>query len=184
MSQEHWRQWACPFGCAVNSHSPSSLRRHLEDVHATVTPAKSIGFLVLQSSKPDPKQSHGPCPLCNDVEIKSSHQYQSHVGNHLEQLALFVLPSHNYESEGEDGGDGDESDRDVEEDDELSSQDDYPLPDGKTAYWSLAEMNEFPNLLRRYGPDWLAISRHMKTKTRIMVSYILIPSIVCPDCPL
>ncbi|KAL1863136.1 hypothetical protein Daus18300_008129 [Diaporthe australafricana] len=104
-----------------------------------------------------------------NVEIKSNHQYQSHVGHHLEQLALFVLPSHNYESEGEDKEEGDESDRNDEEEDELSSRDDYPLPDGKSAYWSVAEMNEFPNLLKRYGPDWLAISRHMKTKTRIMV---------------
>ncbi|KAG6363886.1 hypothetical protein INS49_008989 [Diaporthe citri] len=36
--------------------------------------------------------AQGACPLCWEYEIVSSHQYEAHVGNHLEQLALFVLP--------------------------------------------------------------------------------------------
>jgi hypothetical protein len=43
-------------------------------------------------SKDDLTQAKGKCPLCFEYEVASSTQYQSHVGHHLEQLALFVLP--------------------------------------------------------------------------------------------
>lgn len=47
---------------------------------------------VDSGSRDDLTRANGNCPLCWDDEIMSSHQYQSHVGHHLEQLALFVLP--------------------------------------------------------------------------------------------
>jgi hypothetical protein len=37
-------------------------------------------------------EAKGKCPLCLEFEIKTDRQYDSHVGAHLEQLALFVLP--------------------------------------------------------------------------------------------
>lgn len=43
-------------------------------------------------SRDDLTKAYGKCPLCWEYEIVSSHQYRSHVGHHLEQLALFVLP--------------------------------------------------------------------------------------------
>ncbi|KAI1744471.1 hypothetical protein F4680DRAFT_225899 [Xylaria scruposa] len=38
-----------------------------------------------------------------------------------------------------------------------------------SSYWSLPEAADFPNLLRSYGSDWIAIAAHMKTKTAVMV---------------
>lgn len=43
-------------------------------------------------SRDDLTKANGKCPLCREYDIVSSHQYRSHVGHHLEQLALFVLP--------------------------------------------------------------------------------------------
>lgn len=178
MSQEHWRQWACPFGCAVNPPSPSNLRQHLVDVHSTVVTAKSIDSIMTQSSKPDLQQSHGACPLCNEVEIKSHRQYQSHVGHHLEQLALFALPSHDHDSEGEEEGEASNREHDTEEEGELSTQDEDAPVGVATSYWNPAQVSEFPDLLKRFGPDWLSISRHLKDKTETMVSSFVIPLIV------
>lgn len=45
------------------------------------------------SSRADADRAIGCCPLCREFEIKSHDQYLSHVGHHLEQLALFVQPS-------------------------------------------------------------------------------------------
>lgn len=39
-----------------------------------------------------------------------------------------------------------------------------------SSYWSVAEINNFPELLRSFGTDWQAIAEHMTTKTAIMVS--------------
>lgn len=178
MSQEHWRQWACPFGCALDPPSPSNLRQHLVDVHKTVVTAKSIDSIITQSSKPDLQQCHGGCPLCNEVEIKSHHQYESHVGHHLEQLALFALPSHCHDSEGEEEGEDPDRVHDTEEEDELSTEDEDEPVGVATSYWSSAQVSEFPDLLKRFGPDWLSISRHLKDKTETMVSFFMILFIV------
>lgn len=175
MSQEHWRQWSCPLGCAANSSSPLSLRRHLKDIHGTVPSDKNIDFIISQSSRPDPQHSHGVCPLCNDVNIKSNHQYRSHIGHHLEQLALFVLPAHEYDSADDEDEDSNASASDTEEEEEISTQNEDESLGIESSYWSFADQAEFLDLLKSFGPDWLSISRHMKTKTETMVRLILTP---------
>lgn len=171
MLQEHWRQWACPLGCAAKSSSPLGLRQHLKDFHGTVSSDKNIDFIISQSSRPDPQHSHGICPLCNDVEIKSNHQYRSHIGHHLEQLALFVLPAHEYDSADDEDENSNRSAHDTEEEDETSSQNEYEPRDFVSSYWSVADQSEFLDLFKRFGQDWLSISRHMRTKTETMVSF-------------
>lgn len=49
-------------------------------------------------------------------------------------------------------------------------------PDRRTAaqqqtssYWSVPEVTDFPGLLRHFGTDWIAIARHMGSKTHTMV---------------
>lgn len=46
---------------------------------------------VESASREDLTRANGKCPLCCEYEIVSSRRYRSHVGHHLEQLALFVL---------------------------------------------------------------------------------------------
>ena len=38
-----------------------------------------------------------------------------------------------------------------------------------SSYWSVAESQDFPQLLRSFGTDWSAIAGHMQTKTPTMV---------------
>lgn len=73
--------------------------------------------MVSLSSKAEFKRAAEICPLCHEVDIKSSRQYQSHVGHHLEQLALFVLPPQG------DDEDNDVSDDETEDEADDSSQD-------------------------------------------------------------
>lgn len=39
-----------------------------------------------------------------------------------------------------------------------------------TSYWSVAELSDFPQLLRSFGTNWHSIAQHMTTKTAVMVS--------------
>lgn len=45
-----------------------------------------------------------------------------------------------------------------------------PIDDTVSSYWSAAEIDNFPRLLRRYGTNWEKIADHMATKTTKMVS--------------
>ncbi|KAI0544719.1 hypothetical protein F4679DRAFT_600396 [Xylaria curta] len=44
-----------------------------------------------------------------------------------------------------------------------------PRMNKPSSYWSISEAADFPNLLRSYGSDWIAIAAHMRTKTAVMV---------------
>lgn len=115
MFQEHWRVWTCPFGCAGSFSSSSTFRRHLNDSHSTEITGETADSMISLSSKADLKRAEEKCPLCHEVDIKSSRQYQSHVGHHLEQLALFVLPLQECDE------DNDVSDDETEDEADTSS---------------------------------------------------------------
>ena len=55
--------------------------------------------------RPDPTRFPEICPLCLQFEVRTEKLYGPHVGSHLEQLALFSLPTTRDEDESE----GDES---------------------------------------------------------------------------
>ncbi|KAL1848347.1 SET domain-containing protein 3 [Diaporthe australafricana] len=92
MSREHWTTWVCPFGCNGEHGSPSRVRNHLKDYHATEIAGENFDTILDLSRKDDAKRAEGPCPLCHDVRTTSTRHYQTHVAHHLENLALFVLP--------------------------------------------------------------------------------------------
>lgn len=102
MLKVHWKTWTCPFGCALSFRTSENCRRHAHEVHPTQVSTGKVENLVALSSNSDPKCAEGKCPLCLTFDIKDSRTYESHVGKHLEQLSLFVLPQI----------DGDESEQD------------------------------------------------------------------------
>lgn len=104
MLQDHWRAWICPFGCVGEYSSSSGLRDHLHQSHTAEFAGQDANAIVDLSSKANVSRAKGPCPLCHDFQITSSHQYQSHVGEHLEQLALFVLPTQDDDDDDDHGG--------------------------------------------------------------------------------
>lgn len=95
MLEEHWRVWTCPFGYASSLTCSSDIRRHLTEMHGTDASEDETHYIISLDTQFDLKQSEGMCPLCQNFEMKSDsrgHSYETHVGHHLEQLALFILP--------------------------------------------------------------------------------------------
>lgn len=73
------------------------------------------------------------CPLCNET-LSNANTYQRHVAHHQEQLALFILPSHEYDTDEEDEEDK-EGEEEVEDEDggEEAGEDDTELPEEEPA---------------------------------------------------
>ena len=69
-------------------------------------------------------------------------------------------------SRGEEGHDAGNS----EPNDELDAMSLQEQQTFSSSYWSVAERREFDELLHRFGSDFEAIAKSMKTKTTIMVS--------------
>ncbi|KAK3493374.1 hypothetical protein B0T13DRAFT_50138 [Neurospora crassa] len=119
MRRQHWKVWHCPLGCldAITFSNVAELNHHLhsthgQDVSASLDERGRIpSGTRFASCVPDFSKACGPCPVCVEVNITSEKHYVSHVGAHLKQLALFVLPRLEYE--------GDESNKD--EDNEVSN---------------------------------------------------------------
>lgn len=88
MIRDHWRIWACPFGCPDLFATPFILCEHLSQNHGSVISVPDASV----HTRANMELAKGQCPLCWEFKIMSPQQYQSHVGAHLEQLVLFVLP--------------------------------------------------------------------------------------------
>jgi hypothetical protein len=93
MTREHWRQWDCPFGCSTPLDDSRALESHLKGIHAEKLDTRRATEILVRISRIDTGKANGDCPLCWNFEVKSIRQYASHVGHHLEQLALFALPN-------------------------------------------------------------------------------------------
>lgn len=91
MEREHWRVWHCFLGCTDASFDNlDQFLKHNQSVHA----GELVGHQpnIHASSVRDTTKVCGQCPLCLDVQLGSEKDYASHVGRHLETLALFALP--------------------------------------------------------------------------------------------
>ncbi|KAK1777271.1 hypothetical protein QBC45DRAFT_417134 [Copromyces sp. CBS 386.78] len=108
MRREHWQTWHCSLGCENSAFANAAeFNDHLKSAHREEIGQKSLSTSLTSCSIPDPSRACGPCPVCAKVNITSEKHYLSHVGTHLEQLALFILPRLEYE--GEDQYEDDES---------------------------------------------------------------------------
>lgn len=91
MLQNHLRIYRCSFGCPDCFSSAAESRSHLVKAHSGAIPESKVDSIVKLSSQPLAQDSHTKCPFCPQ-ELKSLKQYRRHVGNHQQDLALFVLP--------------------------------------------------------------------------------------------
>lgn len=107
MLNEHWRLWTCPLGCSLEVSNSENLLSHVEGKHGDLVSAEKIEVLISLSSRTDETKVEEACSLCQKCEIKTMDRYKTHVGHHLEQLALFSVPrtyrDENSETEGEEG---------------------------------------------------------------------------------
>ncbi|KAL7789571.1 hypothetical protein V8C43DRAFT_97014 [Trichoderma afarasin] len=148
MKQEHWVSWSCSFGCSKSFRSQESFEKHVTTIHGQNFESIDLQAVLNLCRVPSDTNTVGTCPFCFDYEIKSDKSYQSHIGDHLERLALFVLPKTLYDDDS-DGGDDDNDDHDGGDD---SNNDD----DDSDIGMRLMEDDEMSNHLpeSRGGDSW------------------------------
>ncbi|KAM3498288.1 hypothetical protein MY10362_008386 [Beauveria mimosiformis] len=92
MKAEHWRVWHCIFGCPGTFDSKKELQAHLHATHGQDSSGAKLASLESPSGRADIGKIE-KCPLCASFWCESVQKYEQHIGRHLEDLALFVLPS-------------------------------------------------------------------------------------------
>lgn len=92
VSQYHWHTWSCPFNCTSTFTSGVQLGDHIRHQHLPNASDEHISTVVARGKVSVLNDVIKECPFCRQPisELKS---YIKHVGLHLEQLALFALPS-------------------------------------------------------------------------------------------
>ena len=113
---DHRREWICPV-CDLQLHDKLKARMHLMHHHAELAEQQEIEMLLQTSSRPSEHLSAANCPFCDwgatlreqnrtpkehDLMVPSR-RFMKHLGRHLEEIALFVIPQpdEDQESSGE-----------------------------------------------------------------------------------
>ncbi|KAF4628161.1 hypothetical protein G7Y89_g9989 [Cudoniella acicularis] len=86
----HRRQWNCITGCSKIFSTRSDFRTHLSTTHGDLTDKEHL--LSLLKGRELSPNAQTSCPFCKTT-IKSRRRIKSHIGNHHQQVALFVLSS-------------------------------------------------------------------------------------------
>jgi hypothetical protein len=114
--QNHRREWVCHFCRHDAFPNSATFSEHVSSAHPTVLAGSQLEALALQSEEPVDTIPADACPLCNEWEetVSARHerqgtkmmllndgvakaygttkQFRTHLGRHMEQLALFALP--------------------------------------------------------------------------------------------
>ncbi|KAF3071412.1 hypothetical protein CFAM422_006400 [Trichoderma lentiforme] len=122
MKQEHWVSWSCSFGCSKSFRSQESFEKHATTVHGQDFESIDLQAVLNLCRFPSDTNTVGTCPFCFDYEIKSDKSYQSHVGDHLERLALFVLPKTLFYDDSDVSDEDNDDDDDGDDDEQLQRQ--------------------------------------------------------------
>lgn len=134
--QNHRREWICD-SCPNPFNSRLSFEKHLTSVHGSKATGSELEALILQSEEPIDKVPASACMLCDELESSllgsgqdakraflnngtavepyvTLGQFRRHLGQHMEQLALFALPMHEEEGMDDDSAAGSGSDNEEE----------------------------------------------------------------------
>jgi hypothetical protein len=102
---DHRREWFCPI-CGIPCKDETKAHKHLTKHHGDVSGSYQIDMLLRTSSRPPEFLSAKGCPFCDwnsslqkrntasqttDLVVPSR-RFMKHLGKHLEELALFVIP--------------------------------------------------------------------------------------------
>ncbi|KAF8244869.1 ankyrin [Wilcoxina mikolae CBS 423.85] len=83
----HRREWFCT-SCNQSMISKDEYQQHLQRQHGGQFTSAQLPLLVERGERP--MESDQSCPLCK--EMYAPRRLQSHLGQHMQQIALFVLP--------------------------------------------------------------------------------------------
>ncbi|MCJ1402490.1 hypothetical protein MMC11_005710 [Xylographa trunciseda] len=133
----HRREWCCVL-CSHSSQEEASFRDHLNMRHHELCTEAQLPFIMTKCELSIQSISRTACPFCDswtgpipdlqipstaspteDTNIVSLKQFYRHVGRHMEDLALFVLPqrySPGYSSSADSDDSSDDSDPDSDSD--------------------------------------------------------------------
>jgi hypothetical protein len=109
--EAHRRHWLCNM-CTETCQSRRDMEIHLHQRHSDLVQPHQIMAIAQMLGRPLEKLSAADCPFCDyksllelsgGVAISNQElapeEFGSHVGRHLEQLALFVLPLQDLDEE-------------------------------------------------------------------------------------
>ncbi|EXF80588.1 hypothetical protein CFIO01_04295 [Colletotrichum fioriniae PJ7] len=92
MLANHLRTYQCPLGCNETYPDKIASAAHINQRHADMIPPSQLDTLISLSSSPMTERTNTPCPFCSKT-MESISQYQSHVGRHQREAAMFALLS-------------------------------------------------------------------------------------------
>ena len=111
--QDHRKLWICNGHCEQIFRSSAQLVAHIDGISGGTITEAQIPVLEQMHAIPIGEESVSFCSLCN-IEIIGRNLLEKHLGNHLEELALFSLPTDLIDSD-------DEESQGAVEGDEVSS---------------------------------------------------------------
>jgi hypothetical protein len=88
--QDHYSYWICPFSCEATFDSVREHHQHLKSKHPEDLDDDTMSVISPSCVRQSAMQSV-QCPFCGEEKSGRSAWF-SHVGHHLESLALFALP--------------------------------------------------------------------------------------------
>jgi len=90
--QKHRRSWTCHGHCNQTFTSDDELAKHIRKYFPGHYSDAQIPVLAEMWAGQMDRHAESSCPLCGD-RVAGSVQMQKHLGRHLEEVALFALPS-------------------------------------------------------------------------------------------
>ncbi|ORY12687.1 hypothetical protein BCR34DRAFT_287730 [Clohesyomyces aquaticus] len=88
--QMHRRQWVCEGHNRLKFHTKELFEIHIRECHTGLSEQHQLSILVEVSERPTEEDEIVACPLCPDeLYLKT---LRTHLSEHLEEIALFVLP--------------------------------------------------------------------------------------------
>jgi hypothetical protein len=112
---EHRRKWSCPL-CSTSCKEEAATEAHLMRSHCDMVGPHNLESLLRTSSHPSEFLLASDCPFCDwnavlrrrnpgpeGTELSvPSNRFLKHLGKHLEELALFVVPQPEQDDEDSD----------------------------------------------------------------------------------
>jgi hypothetical protein len=86
------KHWVC-YQCRLQFESPSEWENHVKDVHGIVfsITQRASAISMAEASKAQAMEIQ-KCPLCLKQGMKTQREFTTHVGKHMEAIALAALP--------------------------------------------------------------------------------------------
>ncbi|THX48983.1 hypothetical protein D6D11_05853, partial [Aureobasidium pullulans] len=99
MTFDHTRKWICPEDCRETFRSKSAIIEHISNKHFNGLEAHQISTFADMCEREIDATESEQCLIC--LETMSLFRLQQHLATHMEEIALFVLPSQPQDDEAE-----------------------------------------------------------------------------------